>query len=218
MIPLKKSLQRILIILCGVIAGAIISSVLFALTGFSLFGRVREETAPLAETTNAELTSLAYRIVNYIKTGDYSALSYVAHPEFGVVFSPRATVTLSTNRCFSPEQIAAFGADTNTYVWGIRNGSGEPIEMTPADYFAAYIFDKDYSEAALIGVNQIVRSGNALENITDVFPDVKFVDFYVAGGDRESAEGLSWSSLRMGFEEFEGSLMLTVIVHSEWTE
>ena len=200
------------------IAGVVIASTLFAATGFTIFGNSRDEPPSRTELNNAELTALAYRILEYIKAGDYVSLSQAAHPEFGLVFSPRATITLSTNRYFQPEQIAAFGADTNAYVWGVRSGSGEPIEMTPKDYFANFVFDKDYTAASVVGINHIIRSGNALENITEVFPNVVFVDFHVTGGDRESPDDLAWSSLRLGFEEYEGSLWLTVIIHSEWTE
>ncbi|NLA87952.1 MAG: hypothetical protein GX847_11880 [Clostridiales bacterium] len=65
-------------------------------------------------------------------------------------------------------------------------------------------------------MDKVIRSGNSLENIKEVFPNVRFVDFHLAGTDQESG-GLDWSSLRLGFEEFKGELRLTVILHSEWT-
>lgn len=215
---LKKTSLRILLIICGVIAGILISSALFTFTGFSIFGRFHDKAPPPVEMSKAEFITLACNVVEYIKNGDFISLSEAAHPEFGVVFSPRATVTLSTNRRFGAEQIAAIGDDTNVYVWGVCNGSGEPIEMTPADYFAKYVFDKDYTAASVIGVDHIVRSGNALENITDIFSDVRFVDFYISGGDKDASDSLGWSILRLGFEEYEGKLWLTAIIHSEWTE
>lgn len=205
-------------VLCGVIAGVIIASALFVATGFSIFGKIHNEPKTPVDSDNSELITLAYRVLGYIKDGDFDALSKTVHPEFGVVFSPRATVTLSTNRYFQAEQVALFGTDTNMYVWGVLSGSGDPIEMTPKDYFAKFVFDKDYTAAPIIGVNHIVRSGNALENITDVFPNVKYVDFHVTGSGKDSAGDLAWSSLRLGFEEYEGNLWLTVIIHSEWTE
>ena len=205
-------------ILCGVVAGIMISSALFLFTGSSIFGGARDEAPPSEDIENADLTALAYSVLKYIKDGDYAALSSEAHPEYGVVFSPCATVTLSTNRHFRPEQIASFGNDTSLYVWGVRSSSGEPIEMAPSDYFAEYVYDKDYSAASVIGVNRIVRSGNALENIMDVFQNVQFVDFHISVGEKDSADDLSWSSLRLGFEEYEGALRLVVIVHSAWSE
>lgn len=220
---MKKHLPRVLVLVCGLVAGVIISSLLFVFTGLSALGNIRKTSSPQAEmnnaeTNNAELTAMAYRILDYIKTGDYAALSGEVNPEYGVVFSPCATITLSTNRYFRPEQIASFGDDSALYVWGVRSSNGEPIEMTPADYFVKYVFDKDYTNASVVGVNKIVRSGNALENIAEIFPDMRFVDFHMNGGDKEAADDMSWSSLRLGFEEYEGRLWLSVIIHSTWTE
>ena len=88
--------------------------------------------------------------------------------------------------------------------------------MTPAEYFKQFVFDKDYTLASQIGVDAIVKSGNSLENISDVFPNVRFVDFHIPGSEKKSGS-LDWSSLRLGFESWQGELKLTVVVHSEWT-
>lgn len=206
-----------LFILIGVIVGIMISSILYVMTGYSLFSRASTIQPSAVETSNAELTELAYTVLGYISHGDYHALSRITHPEFGVVFSPYATVELTRNKCFQADQIASFGSDNTVYVWGVQEGTGEPIEMTPVDYFTKYIFAKDYFSASVIGVNRIIKSGNALENITEVFPDVKFVDFHIPGGDKDSSEDFNWSSLRLGFEEYEGKLWLTLIMNSKWT-
>ena len=201
----------------GVVIGIVISSLLYVTTGYSLFGRDTDQQPSAAGVSNAELTELAYNVLGYISNGNYSALSKVTHPEFGVVFSPYATVALSTNKCFQKDQIAAFGSDNTAYVWGVQEGTGEPIEMTAGDYFTKYILTKDFRDAPIIGINRIVKRGNALENMTEVFPDVKFVDFHIPGGEKDSSEDFDWSSLRLGFEEFEGKLWLTVILSSKWT-
>ena len=206
-----------LLILSGFFAGVIIASVVYSATGFSLFGRADEKPSASVDSSNAELTALAYGVLEYIRDGDYQALSRVAHPDFGVVFSPYATVSLSTNRRFSAVQIAGFENDTNVYVWGVQDGSGEPIELTPAGYIDEYVYYKDFCSASLIGVNRIVKSGNALENITDEFPGVKFVDFHIPGGEKDSPDELAWGSLRLGFEEYNGALWLTVVINSRWT-
>ena len=215
---MKKTVKYIIFIVAGLIAGFLISSVIFTATGFSLFGAGSEERSHSVKKNNQELISLALRAVDNIKHNDFQALSQIVHPELGVVFSPYATITLTTNKCFPAEHIALFGTDSKLYVWGVYAGSGEPIELTVADYFAEFVFDRDYTAATVIGVNQIIKSGNALENIADVLPDVKFIDFHIPGSEKDSAEDYDWSSLRLGFEEFEGSLWLTVILHSEIAE
>ena len=196
-------------------AGILIASVIYTLTGFMFFGGAQVIPVTAEEPENAEMTMLAYSVLDYIKNDDFISLSQVVHPDFGVVFSPYATINLSTNRRFSAEEIAIMDTDTHVYVWGVYNGSGEPITLTPAEYFEKFVPAVDYIKASVIGINQVVRSGNALENMVDVFPNVKFVDFHFPGG--ESIEDLDWSSLRLGFEEHDGNLYLIAVVYSTWT-
>ena len=214
---IKKPFLPIIMILSGVIAGIFISIAMYMLTGFSFFDSIEhKKVIPSGEAQNADVTVLAYTVLGYIRDDDYLALSRVVHPEFGVVFSPSATINLTTDRRFSAEQIAVLDTDSNIYVWGVYNGSGEPIELTPSGYFDKYISAACHLDSAIIGVNQIVRSGNALENITEIFPNVKFVDFHIPG--REQFDEYDWRSLRLGFEEYEDSLRLIVITHNAWTD
>jgi len=216
-VNIRKPVLFTLLVLSGLVAGILLSNVLFTLTGISLFGGFSKKYSSTSDTGNADLTTLAYSVLEYIRDDDYTALSGVVHPEFGVVFSPCATINLSTDRRFSADQIAVIDTDDKTYVWGVYNGSGEPIEMKPTDYFVEFVAAGSFANAPVIGINQIVRSGNALENITDIFPDVEFIDFHLPGGERETADEPDWSSLRLGFEEFDGSLRLILILHSKWT-
>jgi len=211
----KKPLFLVVMILCGFIAGAIITNIVFAVTGFYFFRTTQIRTVSTENAESADMTMLAYRVLEYIKEDNFVALSYVVHPEYGVVLSPYATINLSTDRRFSAEQIASLETDSNIYVWGVYNGSGEPIELTPAEYFAEFVPAADFVDSKIIGINQIVRSGNALENITDVFPNVQFIDFHISRG--EPADELDWSSLRLGFEEYDGYYKLITIVYSTWT-
>lgn len=211
-----------LLLVIGIAVGLAASLAVYYVSGHTIFDSIlgisaKPETV-LVDTgvENAELTEFAFDILGYIKAGDYDALSQVVHPEYGVVFSPYATINLASNKRFTASQVGFFLEDKNKYVWGKYDGNGEPIELTPLEYFDAFVFDKDYTLASEIGVNKVIRSGNSLENIKEVFPNVRFVDFHLAGTDQESG-GLDWGSLRLGFEEFKGELRLTVILHSEWT-
>jgi len=214
---IKKPLVPILLILNGVIVGVLISSAIFAFTGYSLFAGTPRNVVPSDATGNTALTALAYSVLEQIRDDDFLALSQVAHPELGVVFTPYSTINLSTDRRFSADQIAMFDTDTTTYMWGVYNGSGEPMLLTPTEYFELFIPAESCLNASVIGVNQLVRSGNALENIADVFPNALFVDFHMPGSQEDTPEDYDWSSLRLGFEEYEGELRLVIIVHSRWT-
>lgn len=204
--------------LVGLIAGIGLSLAAFAF-GWLPFEKKEEGTVLSVEAgvnvSNAELVELAYDVLQEIKEGDYKGLSEYVHPEYGVVFSPYATINLVTNKCFTASQVAAFGEDGTKYVWGLFDGSGEPIEMTPGEYFGRFVMDKDYTQVSHIGIDTIIRSGNALENIEEVFPNARYVDFHYEGSPENT--GLDWSSLRLGFEDYNGKLRLTVILHSEWT-
>lgn len=218
---MRKVITYVLLVCAGIAIGAAAFLAVYYVKGDKLLYQMvgarspAEQLAPTVEATNAELTQFAYKVLEYIKNGDYAGLSEVIHPEYGVVFSPYATVNLNSNKCFTAAQVAAFEGDKNKYVWGKYDGKGTPIELTPSEYFKEFVFDRDYTLSRQLGVNTIVKSGNSLENITEVFPNVQFVDFHFPGTEINS--GLDWSSLRLGFEEFEGRLMLTVILHSEWT-
>jgi hypothetical protein len=213
----RKLIISITLVVCGIFAGILIWSVIFAFTGFTLFRDSLKERISDDISQNTALAKLAYSVLEYIRDDDFLALSHVIHPESGVVFSPYTTVNLATDRHFSADQIATLGSDTNIYIWGIRNGSGEPIELTPAEYINKYIQASAYIDASVVGINQIIRTGNALENITEVFPNVKYVDFHLPGSEGDAPADYTWSSLRLGFEEYEGNLRLIVIIHSKWT-
>jgi hypothetical protein len=165
---------------------------------------------------NWSLLSVAYKATAYLRAGDYKSLSMIVHPEFGLVLSPYPTLNLSTNKVFSADQISGFETDATDYVWGVTDNSGEPIELTPSEYFARYVYEQDYANAKTIGLNEIVRTGNSLENIREVFPEADFVDFYVPGETIDGTDS-GWSILRLVFEEYDGSLMLAAIIHSEYT-
>jgi hypothetical protein len=202
-------------IVIGVIAGALLISALYRFTGFSLFGGVGEKPLSTDKVNNQKISELAYAILDNMKDGDYEALSRVAHPELGILFSPQATISTSTNKRFSAAEIASFGTDMNVYVWGVHGEGGEPINMTPSEYFSSFVYCKDFSSAPFIGIDRIVRSGNALENITDVFPNIRFVEFHIPGECIEPSDDSGWRTLRLGFEEYNGSLWLTLISHGE---
>lgn len=165
-----------------------------------------------ADADDDEIVEYAREILFAMANKDYVALASVAHADYGVIFSPYATVDLATG-CFTASQIAGFDSDNTKYIWGVYDGSGEPIEMTPAEYFEGFVFDTDFTKCENFGVDEILRAGNSLENITEVFPDCRFVDCYMPNAESDE----SWASLRLVFEEQNGKLMLSAVVHSENT-
>lgn len=170
-----------------------------------------------AETNvNMKVLKLSASAVEYLKAGDYKSLSSLVHPQKGVVFVPYSTVDLKTNLKFMPEEVAKFGENTQTYVWGVKDGIGSPIKLTPSQFIKEYTFNIDYSNAPQVGVNTILKTGNSLENLTVVFPEAKFVEYHFPGLDKKN-EGLDWCSLKIVFEKHENNYYIVALIHSQWT-
>lgn len=161
------------------------------------------------------LLQAAYDVAECLRSGDFEALSQRIHPEYGLIFSPYSTINLGSNQCFTANRVAYAEEDDTIYVWGTRYGSDEPIQLTTKQYFSAYVYDMDYINAPMIGLNQVLKSGNALENVSSIFTEGQFVDLCFPG---HAADGTGWSILRMVFEPYESSLRLSALIHSTYTE
>ena len=212
-----------MLVFLGVIIGFVLITGVFAASRGSFFSNMlgldysydKSLTELSVTADSGEITKLAFSVLDSIKIRDYEALAEISHPELGIVFSPYATINYAKCKSFMASAVKKFDSNTDSYVWGVFDGSGNPIEMTVSEYFDRFVYNKDFLSAAQIGVDCIVQSGNALENITDVFPDARFVDIHFPGDTKN--DGLDWASLRLVFEEYEGTLRLTALIHNEWT-
>ena len=97
-----------------------------------------------------------------------------------------------------------------------EDGRGLPIQMTMVQYLDRYVYDTDYTQAPEIGIDRIITSGNALENLSEAYPDCRFVDFSFPSADPVN-DGLDWSSLKLVFYPEASRWYLVGIVHGEWT-
>ena len=113
-------------------------------------------------------------------------------------------------------EIQGLEEDPRVYTWGFEDGRGNPIQMTISQYVDRYVFNQDYTQASEIGIDKIMISGNALENITTAYPGCRFVDFCIPSIDPVN-EGLDWCSLKLVFELGESGWLLVGVVHGEWT-
>lgn len=166
------------------------------------------EDAPSREA----LWTLSSAICECLARGDYAALSAYVHPTYGLVFSPHSTINLSANQCFTPNRVAIMGEDATVYTWGLEYGSDAPIQLTPREYLSRFVYDRDYLHAPLLSFNTPARSGNALENLREKFPEARFVDLCC------DPEGADWRILRLVFEQDATGWKLSALVHSAYTE
>lgn len=181
--------------------------------GSPLPGEGAEQTPP---GENQALLDQAFSVLTALAERDWRALAGQVHPMDGVVFTPYSTVDLSANLCFSAGQVAEFGGDAARYVWGLSDGAGEPLELTVEEYFARYVWNTDYRRAPMLGVDRVIGSGNCLENVSEIFPEGRFVEFYFPGLEPEY-NGFDWCALKLVFTEYQGAYRLRAVIHSEWT-
>lgn len=177
-----------------------------------------QSTPPQSASTNplnnVDLLSQAGQVVSNLRDRDYAALATIVHPQQGVIFTPYSTVDVNANLRFAAGQIASLESDSTQYLWGMADGS--PIQRTMLEYFDRYVYNADYAQAPVLGIDQIIGSGNALENVKEVYPDAHFVEYHFPTLSPDQM-GFDWCSLKLVFSEYEGEYRLIGIIHSEWT-
>lgn len=183
--------------------GSKISSTLFPATAAS-------------ETGNIGLMLRSISALRLIRDRDYAGLSQMVHPKKGVSFTPYSTVDSEANLSFTPAELVSAQKNGAQYIWGLSDGQGEPITLTVDQYFDQFVFNTDYTQAPMVGLNRVIGSGNSLENVAEAYPEAQFVEYHFPGLV-EANQGFDWCSLKLVFELYDGEYMLIGIIHSQWT-
>lgn len=162
-----------------------------------------------------ELITLAQITAGALKAADYQSLEEIVHPGLCLRFSPYPYLR-DSDLTFCPGELAGLPGSTTTYTWGRFDGSGAPIELTFDNYYQRFIYDQDFFQPDIVGLNEDVSFGNAINNIPEIFPDGMIVEYHFPEIDPQYA-GMDWRSLRMVFIEENGNWYLVALVHGEWT-
>ncbi|WP_102347700.1 hypothetical protein [Bacillus sp. Marseille-P3661] len=174
----------------------------------------KEEPLTDSEPTE-DLSEVAQTVVSLIADKDFHSLSSMINPEKGVLFSPYVYIEKDAI-VFPPKDIKTFFENSSVYTWGTFDGSGEPITLTPSDYYEKFIYEKPYIEAEEILVNEFKQRGNTINNIKDRFPNSAIVEFHITGTSEFA--GMDWASLNLVFEkEPNGVWTLVAIINDRWT-
>jgi len=142
-------------------------------------------------------------------------LSAFVHPEKGMRFSPYAYVDGRKDLTFSGKSVRNLLSNKRQYTWGNYDGSGDPIRLSFAQYYARFVYNRDFYRAREVGYNRMIGKGNSTNNITETYPEAITVEYYILGTRRH--QGMDWASLRLIFEEKNGAWYLVGIGHDEWT-
>ncbi|MEK3882465.1 hypothetical protein [Paenibacillus sp. PL2-23] len=163
----------------------------------------------------AEPEDGAAAVIEALKSKNIEALKKLVHPEHGVRFSPYAHIDSENAVHFEAGKLPDLD-DPSVFTWGVFDGSGEPIKLTFGKYYERFVYDHDYANAAEIGWDTLIGSGNTTPNLKELYPDSYLVDYHFPGFD-EKYEGMDWASLILVLEQHEGSWYVSAIVHSAWT-
>ncbi|MDF2963267.1 MAG: hypothetical protein K0S39_5002 [Paenibacillus sp.] len=155
-------------------------------------------------------------VIAALKNKDMKKLANYVHPDPGVRFSPYSYVEKKTDLIFKPDQLEKLLSDKTIRTWGHFDGSGEPIALTFADYYAKFVYNHDFAKAEKISYNETLGKGNTVNNIREMYPKAIVVEYYFSGFDKK-LEGHDWASLRLVYEHKDNQWYLAGIVHDQWT-
>jgi hypothetical protein len=174
-------------------------------------GQKEGEQPPSAEQM---LKARAAEILPLMKAGNLGALAAYVHPAKGVRFSPYLYAQAS-DRVHQAAQLSGAMGDQTVYTWGAFDGSGEPMNLTFKAYWNRFVWNRDYTTATQVAVDQRLGKGNALDNTAQAYPGARWVEYHFPG--TEQYGGMDWTSLRLIFAAESGTWYLVGISHDQWT-
>jgi hypothetical protein len=173
----------------------------------NMFGSVESD-----EPSEQSAEEMAKSIVKALENENYGAISEYVSKEKGLLISPYEFIE-SDAVVLSKEEVENLSSVEKEYLWGYHDGSGKPIRSVPQAYFDRY---KGFTEPDQIILDDVQQRGNTKNNIKEIFPDSKTVEFYQNGTDKYG--GMDWRSLYLVFlQDAEGKLKLSALVTGEWT-
>jgi len=157
----------------------------------------------------------AQEIMEDINKLDMVNLSDYIHSEKGLLFSPYVFIN-KDSVAFQKDEISDLLNDKNKYLWGHYDGSGEAIELTTSEYFAKFLSAEKFLKDGLVLVDDLKERGNIKNNIKDIFPQSKTVEYFLEG--TQENDGMDRESIILVFEKDQnGMWKLVAIVNDGWT-
>ncbi|MBD3288827.1 hypothetical protein GF337_08505 [candidate division KSB1 bacterium] len=179
---------------------------------------VRDELSKPSEKANTEqpqeiIKKRSREILRALKEKNMKKLAEYVHPEKGVRISPSGYIDVKSDVVLTPAKIRR--AETNIYHWGYEDGSGDSIKLSFGNFIDTYLYDYDFLKAQETGYEEVIQKGNTKVNITEVYPNSKFITYHFPGTDKN--DHFDWRSLRLVFEKKNETWYLVGISHDQWT-
>lgn len=188
----------------------------FALNNQSQEQEIEDRNIIQTEKAKEIIEDIANKVIGAISEKDGKLISEFVHPVKGIRFTPYTHVSLKDDVVFDKEEVSNFFTNQEYYLWGNYDGTGDPISLTPSQYYDRFIYSKDFMNAKEVGYNEVLSYGNMLENQFEVYNNAIIVEYYFPGINPDYG-GIDWESLRLVFEQYEDCWYLVGIIHNQWT-
>ncbi|WP_188208266.1 hypothetical protein [Alkalibacillus aidingensis] len=176
-----------------------------------------EEVPESDQDPDRVVTEKSEVIIEQLAEENYDEIAEFVHEDQGLLFSPYVNVS-EDDLVFDKEEVANFNTDDTVYEWGVQDGSGHPIELTPLEYHDEHIYLNDYRFPDEVLFDEYQARGNMINNIDEFFPDAHTVEYFHAGEDDQEEAAMDYSSVNLVFEQNEQEeWKLVAIVTDRWT-
>ena len=168
---------------------------------------------PLVEQDS--IKAIGEQILISLKENDFAELRKYFSEE-GVLFSPYGYIDIATSKKLTPDDFLTAVNKKWVLTWGNYDGAGDPIKLTVTDYLKKFVYNADYVNAEAIGFDEVMKQGNSVNNLKEIYPNRHFIDYHFSGFDQK-LKGMDWTSLRLVIEKQNGEYFLVAVIHDQWT-
>jgi len=173
--------------------------------------RFLTEEIPSDEFCNdPETAALLDQLKTAIQNRDGEALAAISNPERGLRFR---RYWWSEGVRFENQQINNLFNLTQSYFWGVADGSGEDINGSFSEIMLP-LLERDLLEATEIGCNEILSGGTA--GIIQPPPRYEGANYYSLYRPASPEQELDWGSWVIGIERWQGTYFVSFLVHYQW--
>lgn len=154
-------------------------------------------------------------VLTLFKTQNYQELVKYFASE-GVLFSSYGFIDTAHSKKLTPEDFLESINKKWVLTWGSFDGTGDLIKLTVPAYLKKFVYNADYLNAEAVGFNEVMKQGNSINNLKDIYPNHHFIDYHFSGFEQKY-NGMDWTSLRLVFEKQNGQYFIVAIIHDQWT-
>ncbi len=157
-----------------------------------------------------ETAALLDQLRTAIQNRDGDALTAISNPERGLRFR---RYWHAEGVRFENQQINNLFNLSQSYFWGVADGSGEDINGSFSEIMLP-LLDRNLLQATQTGCNEILHGGTAgIIQLPFRYEGANYYSLYrPAPADQE----LDWGSWAIGIERWQGEYFISFLVHYQW--